>query len=973
MSRPPTPGGGGGGGDRGGDLNSTLHHGSTIKFLKFSRNGTPAVTLDRNADLSQLGDDYEEVDYNVEDILRMAEHLGMDTDKDEDFLWIAAEAYDAEVPEPWKEFFDDSGEVYFHNTRTGDVSRDHPLDHYYRILYGIVRQMADKGLEVNIEAARKDAAMALPDQNMQEAIEESKEKIQQMAAHNSSAFAKYVPQPKSDLEYVVHDLQMALKRAEQERLEHERRVSELSAKVMTIQNKEGTPVNQDILNSLQARLSRIESAGFQNGGPAVGSSSEGGGGGDAAVSDRLARLERESSEAAKEALRAHRERAEAQAEASQRIETLEREKAELERRLGQGGGGATRAGGQPASSGGMSKASMKPLLDIQKKVRDLSSCVSTAKDEVARQTRNFGSALSVHSCSDDPMAWAIQSLVKKLRSVSSAAKSAIEEAENKIGPVMAERRRLFNELLRAKGNIRVFCRVRPLNSQEGRISCVEFPNEDRANRQVALVPQERQQNGRSMSRKDFEFDRVFNETSSQTTVYEESVKPLVQSALDGFNVCVFAYGQTGSGKTHTMEGPENDRGVTFRAIKELFTLANGECAVPGVVEYTFNLSMLEIYNEQIKDLLEEKSTVASKKLDIKMREDGTGVYVPNLTEKPVSTAEEVLQLLYMGSKNRSVGVTMMNEHSSRSHLVMMISCVNHNVSKQTSFTSKISFIDLAGSERVSKSCVEGERLKEASYINKSLSALGDVIASLASAQTRSTASHIPFRNSKLTYLLSDSLGNECKTMLFVNISPSVLHAHESLCSLMFAFRARNVNLSSSGASLSNMKKLREVAELAKKEQQRLGNEMSTKSESFGKEKDALMLKIAALQKDVAGKNLTIQDLKSKPSFQPPPPSCPPPSAKPMRQHNAKVESDTKDLGQELIALREMNKNLTDRVRTLREEKAKMQKDMMKKEEQYREMSEKYRRVSSLQRANAAINKLRPKSRSKSRPGTAAGS
>ena len=114
--------------------------------------------------------------------------------------------------------------------------------------------------------------MALPDQNMQEAIEESKEKIQQMAAHNSSAFAKYVPQPKTDLEYVVHDLQMALKRAEQERLEHERRVSELSAKVMSIQNKEGTPVNQDILNSLQARLSRIESAGLESAGLANGGS-----------------------------------------------------------------------------------------------------------------------------------------------------------------------------------------------------------------------------------------------------------------------------------------------------------------------------------------------------------------------------------------------------------------------------------------------------------------------------------------------------------------------------------------------------------------------------------------------------------------------------------------------------------------------------------------------------------------------------
>ena len=393
-------------------------------------------------------------------------------------------------------------------------------------------------------------------------------------------------------------------------------------------------------------------------------------------------------------------------------------------------------------------------------------------------------------------------------------------------------------------------------------------------------------------------------------------------------------------------------------------MANGECSVPGVVEYTFQLSMLEIYNEQIKDLLEEKATtVVSKKLDIKMREDGLGVHVPNLTEKPVSTAEEVLQLLHVGSKNRSVGVTMMNEHSSRSHLVMMISCVSHNLSKQTTFTSKISFIDLAGSERVSKSCAEGERLKEASYINKSLSALGDVIASLASAQTRSGSSQIPFRNSKLTYLLSDSLGNDCKTMVFVNISPSLIHAHESLCSLMFAFRARNVNLSSNSAGLSNVKKLREVAELAKRQQQ-----------SLSSEKGSLEQKIALLRKEVAEKDETIAEMKSsakQSAFQPPPPTCPPPVTKPMRQHNAKVEADTKDLGQQLILLRETNKSLTDRVRALREEKAKMQKDMAKKEEQYREISDKYRRVSSLQRANAAISKLRPKSRAKSRPGTAA--
>ena len=813
--------------------------------------------------------------------------------------------------------------------------------------------------------------MALPDQNMKEAIEESKEKLQQMA-HNSSALAKYVSAPQSkgsDLEYLVHDLQNALKRAEHERLEHEKRVSELSAKVTKIQNKEGTPVSQDLINNLQARIMRIEnsSMGSQQNGASRGAGAGAFPSDSTGMVGRIAALERENNQATKDAYRAQREKEEAQAEARRQIETLEKENIRLKEQLAgaTGNGPSSPSGAEGEANGGVSKDRLKVLLDIHRKVKDLRQSISVAKDETAKQTSRFSSAMSVSSCSDDPMAYAIQNMVSKLRMQTLAAKNAVEEAEKKIGPVIAERRRLFNELLRAKGNIRAFCRVRPLNAQEGLVSCVEFPNDDRANRQISLVPpSEQQQNGRNMTRKDFEFDRVFTENSSQTTVYEESVKPLVQSALDGYNVCVFAYGQTGSGKTHTMEGPENDRGVTFRAIQELFDLAVGECAVPGVVEYTFHLSMLEIYNEQIKDLLEDKtaSLLNSKKHDIKMREDGTGIYVNDLTEVPVSNADEVLRLLQVGSKNRSVGVTKMNEHSSRSHLVMMINCVNHNLSKQTSFTSKISFIDLAGSERVSKSCAEGERLKEASYINKSLSALGDVIASLASAQTRSTASHIPFRNSKLTYLLSDSLGNECKTMLFVNISPSVLHAHESLCSLMFAFRARNVNLSSSSASLSNVKKLREVAELAKREQINLGNQMSDREQQYDKEKDVLLQKISTLKKEINEKDVVIQGMKSKSSFQPPPPSCPPPATKPMRQHNAKVENDTRDLGQQLICLRETNKSLTDRVRALREEKAKMQKEMAKKEEQFREMSDKYRRVSSLQRANAAINKLRPKSR-----------
>lgn len=240
--------------------------------------------------------------------------------------------------------------------------------------------------------------------------------------------------------------------------------------------------------------------------------------------------------------------------------------------------------------------------------------------------------------------------------------------------------------------------------------------------------------------KSWEFDEVFSYASTQPQVYAEA-SALVTSVMDGYNVCIFAYGQTGSGKTFTMVGPPEDRGVNLRALDELLAKAHGRAD-----EYvdTISVSILEVYNEEIHDLLVDSGS--SDKLEVRQSEQGN--YVPGLTTLPVQSMRNVLDLLAVADRNRSVATTNMNEHSSRSHMMLQVTIASQNLQTGTSTRGKLNLVDLAGSERLNKSGAEGKALKEAQNINKSLSALGDVIAARAQKQ-----SHVPFRNSTLTYLL----------------------------------------------------------------------------------------------------------------------------------------------------------------------------------------------------------------------------
>ncbi|RZB63365.1 kinesin-like protein KIN-14C [Glycine soja] len=351
------------------------------------------------------------------------------------------------------------------------------------------------------------------------------------------------------------------------------------------------------------------------------------------------------------------------------------------------------------------------------------------------------------------------------------------------------RKKLHNTILELKGNIRVFCRVRPLLPDDGPGTdmVVSYPTSTEAlGRGIELL-----QSGQKYP---FTFDKVFNHEASQQDVFTE-ISQLVQSALDGYKVCIFAYGQTGSGKTYTMMGRPDApdlKGLIPRSLEQIFEISQS-LKDQG---WTFKMqaSVLEIYNETIRDLLSsnrssgidstrtENGVPVSGKQPYTIMHDANGnTHVSDLTIRNVSSASEISSLLQQAAQSRSVGRTHMNEQSSRSHFVftLRISGTNENTDQQVQ--GVLNLIDLAGSERLSRSGATGDRLKETQAINKSLSSLSDVIFALAKKQE-----HVPFRNSKLTYLLQPCLGGDSKTLMFVNISPDPSSTGESLCSLRFA-------------------------------------------------------------------------------------------------------------------------------------------------------------------------------------------
>ncbi|KAK7196469.1 C-terminal motor kinesin [Novymonas esmeraldas] len=340
---------------------------------------------------------------------------------------------------------------------------------------------------------------------------------------------------------------------------------------------------------------------------------------------------------------------------------------------------------------------------------------------------------------------------------------------------MKLRKQYYNTIQELKGNIRVYCRVRPMMPKElegGYTDVMSYPTQD----EIKFTDS----NGRP---KLFEFDEVYPPTSPQARVFEDTA-PLIDSVVDGFNVCIFAYGQTGSGKTFTMNGAQGEnKGINTRALERLFQIISER---QETEVSTVSVSVLEIYCEQIRDLLATKKEAAG--LTYEVKQGGPfGTYVTNLKEVPVTSPSDIDGIMATAQSHRTEGMTNMNEHSSRSHMLLYI--IVRTTNKQTNMQGygKLSLIDLAGSERLDKSGAEGQRLKEAVAINKSLSALGDVISGLAQ-----NSKHVPFRNSALTFLLQDSMAGQAKVLMFVCVSPASYNASESGSSLLFASRARGV-------------------------------------------------------------------------------------------------------------------------------------------------------------------------------------
>lgn len=336
-------------------------------------------------------------------------------------------------------------------------------------------------------------------------------------------------------------------------------------------------------------------------------------------------------------------------------------------------------------------------------------------------------------------------------------------------------------------NVQVLVRIRPLNGAEvasqGYNRCLK---QESAQTVTWLGPPETR----------FTFDHVACETITQEMLFKVAGLPMVENCMSGYNSCMFAYGQTGSGKTHTMLGdideldrrPSANRGMTPRIFEYLFARikADEESHRHEQLKYVCKCSFLEIYNEQITDLLEPSST------NLQLREDvGKGVYVENLTEIEVRNVHDVVQLLLLGAANRRVAATNMNRESSRSHSVF--TCVIESQWEKDSMTNirygRLNLVDLAGSERQKSSGAEGDRLKEAANINKSLSTLGLVIMILVDV-AHGKQRHIPYRDSRLTFLLQDSLGGNSKTTIIANISSSICSANETLSTLKFAQRAK---------------------------------------------------------------------------------------------------------------------------------------------------------------------------------------
>merc|ERR1719410_2478033 len=434
-------------------------------------------------------------------------------------------------------------------------------------------------------------------------------------------------------------------------------------------------------------------------------------------------------------------------------------------------------------------AKLEEFSNAEKTISELEINLQAERSNLANEKKNNENAIAVYIKKEERIHNSCKNLFSKFQAIREEMKSVQEEQISQLeevsqffgdfSPLLAKvfefnqnmiddlltkykrelslRRKYFNMVQDLRGNIRVFCRFRPLlpfELKKNFTECVKFPHEGA----LEIVDDK----GKTLN---FEFDQIYTPKTTQVQVSEDATE-YIQSVMDGYNVSIFAYGQTGSGKTYTMNGPKENPGVNLRALKHLFKISEERSPQ---FQYKIKVSIFEIYNEKINDLITnadevlqvKKSKKAKKKpakkkgdkFKVRHLPDGS-VDVPGLTSVPVSSDEDIHKLEAIAQKNRSASATDMNAHSSRSHMLLVVDVSGINIPANIKYFGKLYLVDLAGSERVKKSGAKGQALKEAQNINKSLSALGDVMQALQQKQK-----FIPYRNSTLTDLMANALGD----------------------------------------------------------------------------------------------------------------------------------------------------------------------------------------------------------------------
>lgn len=388
--------------------------------------------------------------------------------------------------------------------------------------------------------------------------------------------------------------------------------------------------------------------------------------------------------------------------------------------------------------------------------RDLNRALQTRLSEVANNSNTLEATMRSLRARVEFLESDCKSQSQAFADLEQRTQDAIKqaaEANDKLRIEESLRRKLHNQVQELKGNIRVFCRVRPSLQTDpiNEAARISFPDGQGDSKELEVLGLEEKSSLGTITKKKnaFTFDRVFNPASQNADVFGE-ISQLIQSALDGYNVCIFCYGQTGAGKTHTMS---SDDGMIPRAVHQIYDTA--QALEEKGWRYSMEGAFIEVYNENINDLLGRVDELDKKKHEIRHDMQKCKTTITDITTVNLDSPTKVESILRQATANRSVAATKANERSSRSHSVFILKLTGENHITGEKSEGTLNLVDLAGSERLSHSCSTGERLKETQNINKSLSCLGDVIGALGQGKE---GGHVPYRNSKVGQLPYNATG-----------------------------------------------------------------------------------------------------------------------------------------------------------------------------------------------------------------------